>query len=450
MSNFAPLQRKPAGTVSFAKSSAPPSLRSRSSRWRTHPSAPTSERTPPTNEQMNKKRGVGFSLSSIPIDPPVQTPPEGTQSHQEHNTGLPMSLKAGIERVSGLSMDDVSVHYNSHKPAQLQALAYTQGTEIHVGPGQEQHLPHEAWHAVQQKQGRVQPTLQAEGVSMNDTQELEEEADAMGTRAMAGTPFVRGEHSAQSTTPASSPNTFTPVQRVTTRSAAKKKEEEKKKAAAKKPTKKSKDIARGYKAPDRLKRASARAQARIKRNGRIKTGRYQTQTGPITISGGPGGNQRMTQSRGEDYGGETYGRGYAPYSSVQKDLPEEALPALVDPNAKLPKALTDRQKLATSIGLGLTYISEPDRAPGYDKAERAFINQRIAEGAKAPHPFDPSLNVAVSSAQEARDFMSGAKLTSAQRKAIDDYLSSSSDEEEESYAERTGIVAEMDEDEDEE
>lgn len=35
---------------------------------------------------------------------------------------------------------------------------YSQGTDIHIGPGQEKHLPHEAWHVVQQKQGRVKPT----------------------------------------------------------------------------------------------------------------------------------------------------------------------------------------------------------------------------------------------------------------------------------------------------
>jgi hypothetical protein len=74
-------------------------------------------------------------------------------------------------------MDDVRVHYNSAKPAQLQALAYTQGTDIHVAPGQEKHLPHEAWHVVQQKQGRVQPTMQLQGVNINDNEGLEKEAD---------------------------------------------------------------------------------------------------------------------------------------------------------------------------------------------------------------------------------------------------------------------------------
>ena len=52
-----------------------------------------------------------------------------------NNTGLPDQLKAGIENLSGYSMDDVKVHYNSEKPAQLNAHAYAQGTEIHLGSG---------------------------------------------------------------------------------------------------------------------------------------------------------------------------------------------------------------------------------------------------------------------------------------------------------------------------
>ncbi len=102
---------------------------------------------------------------------------------RENNTGLPDNLKSGIENLSGYSMDDVKVHYNSDKPAQLQALAYTQGTEIHVAPGQEKHLPHETWHVVQQMQGRVKPTMQAQGMAINDNPALEREADMMGVKA---------------------------------------------------------------------------------------------------------------------------------------------------------------------------------------------------------------------------------------------------------------------------
>lgn len=41
-----------------------------------------------------------------------------------NNTGLPDNLKAGVENLSGYSLDDVKVHYNSSQPATVQALAY--------------------------------------------------------------------------------------------------------------------------------------------------------------------------------------------------------------------------------------------------------------------------------------------------------------------------------------
>lgn len=110
---------------------------------------------------------------------------EQQSSAKPNNTGLPDNLKSGIENLSGLSMDSVRVHYNSSQPAQLNALAFAQGTNIHVAPGQEQHLPHEAWHVVQQAQGRVQPTMQMkEGIPINDDRGLEHEADVMGAKAL--------------------------------------------------------------------------------------------------------------------------------------------------------------------------------------------------------------------------------------------------------------------------
>ena len=108
------------------------------------------------------------------------------QAPRTNNTGLPDQLKSGIESLSGLSMDHVRVHYNSSQPAQLNALAYAQGSDIHLAPGQERHLPHEAWHVVQQAQGRVRPSLQmAGGLAVNDDTGLEREADVMGWAALA-------------------------------------------------------------------------------------------------------------------------------------------------------------------------------------------------------------------------------------------------------------------------
>ncbi len=102
-----------------------------------------------------------------------------TIQKKENKTGLPESLQFAIEDLSGLSMAGVRVHYDSAKPAQFQALAYTRGTDIHVAPGQERHLAHEAWHVVQQRQGRVRATRQVRGAAINDDSRLEREADAM-------------------------------------------------------------------------------------------------------------------------------------------------------------------------------------------------------------------------------------------------------------------------------
>jgi hypothetical protein len=111
--------------------------------------------------------------------------------------GLPGGLRAGMERLSGLDLSGVRVHYGSPKPAQLQALAYAQGSDIHLAPGQEGHLAHEAWHVVQQKRGRVKPTLRLGSVEVNDDPALEKEASDMGTRAAA----MKAEAGAEASTP---------------------------------------------------------------------------------------------------------------------------------------------------------------------------------------------------------------------------------------------------------
>ena len=101
-----------------------------------------------------------------------------------NRTGLPDGLKSGVEQLSGFSLHDVKVHRNSPQPAQLKADAFAQGTDIHLGPGQDHHLPHEAWHVAQQKQGRVKPSTRLpDAVPLNDDASLEAEADHMGAAA---------------------------------------------------------------------------------------------------------------------------------------------------------------------------------------------------------------------------------------------------------------------------
>jgi hypothetical protein len=128
-----------------------------------------------------------------------------------NDTGLPNALKSGVEALSGFSLDPVKVHFNSAKPAALNALAFAQGTDIHVGPGQDRHLPHEAWHVVQQAQGRVPAATQLKaGVTINDDAGLEREADAMGAKALTA---ARPEAGQEPSTPI--PDGNGPIQRIT-------------------------------------------------------------------------------------------------------------------------------------------------------------------------------------------------------------------------------------------
>ena len=129
--------------------------------------------------QRQRIQTFGPSVQRVAEDAPESALP----ARAGNRSGLPAQLKFGIESLSGMSMDNVKVHYNSSKPAQLQALAYAQGSDIHLAPGQDQHLPHEAWHVVQQRQGRVPETTQMAGVAVNDAPGLEREADLMGARA---------------------------------------------------------------------------------------------------------------------------------------------------------------------------------------------------------------------------------------------------------------------------
>ena len=111
--------------------------------------------------------------------------PQKVQTNKPNLTGIPTQMKLDFEQRSGLSFDDVRVHYNSDKPAQLQALAYTQGTQVYVGPGQERHLPHELGHVVQQKQGRVKTNRLIKNVPVNVEASLEHDADTYPQKTSA-------------------------------------------------------------------------------------------------------------------------------------------------------------------------------------------------------------------------------------------------------------------------
>jgi len=159
--------------------------------------APTCGPNIPSHPILRLQRAIGNQA----VQRMLQTNAGGGEA--ENRTGMPHSLKTGLEALSGMDLSGIRVHRNSSKPAQLNALAYTRGQEIHVGPGQEAHLPHEGWHAVQQMQGRVQPTMQMNGEAINDDTRLEREADVMGAKALRDMSF--GQNNAdQKVSPSSS------------------------------------------------------------------------------------------------------------------------------------------------------------------------------------------------------------------------------------------------------
>ncbi len=109
-------------------------------------------------------------------------------------TGIPGEVQNSFEAFSGLSFDDVRVHYNSSEPAKMQALAFTHGNQVHIGPGQKTHLGHELGHVIQQKRGQVRPsvTVRRAAFDLNLDSKLEMEADSLSFQALAGkflTPF---------------------------------------------------------------------------------------------------------------------------------------------------------------------------------------------------------------------------------------------------------------------
>ncbi len=95
-------------------------------------------------------------------------------------TPLPAPLQGSLANATGIDVSDVGVHYSSPLPGRIGAAAFTQGDEIHLGPGAESELAHEAWHVIQQRTGRVSSTGAVGGAAINSDADLEKEADVQG------------------------------------------------------------------------------------------------------------------------------------------------------------------------------------------------------------------------------------------------------------------------------
>jgi hypothetical protein len=109
---------------------------------------------------------------------------------KENKTGLPDETKSKMENTMNSDFSDVTMHPESSRAAEVGALAYTQGSDVHFAPGQfkpdtaagNELIGHELTHVIQQREGRVQPTTEVAGMPVNDNPSLEQEADAMGAK----------------------------------------------------------------------------------------------------------------------------------------------------------------------------------------------------------------------------------------------------------------------------
>jgi len=147
---------------------------------------PRSSRAAPAQRKLEEKEPVQSKFS-------VQKSSEqSTVSPPSIGSGIPDSMQTKMEGALNTSLSGVTVHPNSSKAAKVGALAYTQGTDIHVAPGHyspntskgKQLLGHELTHVAQQMEGRVQPTGSVAGLPLNDNPALEKEADSLGSKAV--------------------------------------------------------------------------------------------------------------------------------------------------------------------------------------------------------------------------------------------------------------------------
>ncbi len=104
-----------------------------------------------------------------------------TSPSPKNTRPLPVSLQYALEHLSGVDMSDVEVHVGSEVPEKYGVEAVTMGNRVYLYANNEHILAHEAWHVVQQKQGRVKAAMTSDDLFIDAV--LEEEAHNMGALA---------------------------------------------------------------------------------------------------------------------------------------------------------------------------------------------------------------------------------------------------------------------------
>ncbi len=163
--------------------------------------------------QLKQAKRFGHNFSQVQTDgssssvTPLQTKAPATHqnaqssnsNHSTQNTSsgrnsLPAPVRTKMENSFGTNFSDVKIHPDSAQAKGIGALAFTQGNNIHLAPGQynpqnssgQALLGHELTHVVQQRAGRVPVPHQSKGARINADPALETEADILGAKAAKG------------------------------------------------------------------------------------------------------------------------------------------------------------------------------------------------------------------------------------------------------------------------
>ncbi len=146
--------------------------------------------TSPLQKAFQAKLSQDSSQADSPpdqSDTPAVAPLDAANATSSVDKTLPSDVLQNLESTLDEDFSQVKIQ-ESESATQIGALAYTQGEEITFAPGQfqpdtpqgQELIGHEFAHVKQQRENRVQPTTQTQGVPVNDEAHLEQEADDSG------------------------------------------------------------------------------------------------------------------------------------------------------------------------------------------------------------------------------------------------------------------------------
>ncbi|WP_406694000.1 DUF4157 domain-containing protein [Singulisphaera sp. Ch08] len=125
---------------------------------------------------------------ALKLDPGQMSTPQNASgaAPARHGQLLPQSFRHQMEAAFGADFSAIRIH-EGHQATHVGAIAYTQGTNIHLAPGHaslasshcQEIIGHELAHVVQQRSGARIPNVPRGMVEVD----LEAEANSLGERA---------------------------------------------------------------------------------------------------------------------------------------------------------------------------------------------------------------------------------------------------------------------------